>query len=164
MEHLLIEAGAIAADDPRPAARKAFTAAPYTALIAEIPTLIGSMTLRRAMGAHQNSFEAVVADGVWRHAPQACRRPGGCGTASIWWSRFMRARPAARMGRSGGRTLQRARARSGLGLNEILRAIRDGRLQVWRKAGSDGWRSFRVRKAQIDRMARPRDRMAHLLP
>ncbi len=64
MEQLLIEAGAIAADDPRPAARKTFAAAPYAELLAEIPTLIGSLTLRRAMGAHQNSFEALVADGV----------------------------------------------------------------------------------------------------
>ncbi len=69
MEQLLIEAGALAADDSRPTARKTFAAAPRAGLLAEIPTLIGSTTLRRAMGAHQNSFDALVADGVL--APRA---------------------------------------------------------------------------------------------
>ena len=69
MEQLLIEAGAIAADDPRPAARKTFAAAPHARLLAEIPALIGSTTLCLAMGAYQNSFDALVAEGVL--APRA---------------------------------------------------------------------------------------------
>ena len=69
MEEFPIRAGAIAAGDPRPAARRTFPAAPHAALIAEIPTLIGALGLRRAMGAKQNEFEALVADGVL--APRA---------------------------------------------------------------------------------------------
>ena len=156
MEQLLIEAGAIAADDPRPAARKTFAAAPHAGLLAEIPTLIGSTTLRLAMGAYQNSFDALVADGVL--APRA---PG---VQAAWRLRDgldLVAEVQARgtrlaAGAAGWESLQRARARSGLGLDGILGAIRDGRLQVGQQAGSDGWRSFRVRKAEIDRMARPR--------
>jgi hypothetical protein len=156
MEQLLIAAGAIAANDPRPAARKTFAAAPHAELLAEIPTLIGSTTLRQAMGAHQNSFEALVADGVL--APRA---PG---VQAAWRLRDgldlvaeVQAR-AARLaaGAAGWESLQGARARSGLGLDEILGAIRDGRLQVGQQAGHDGWRSFRVRRAEINRMARPR--------
>jgi hypothetical protein len=155
MEQLLIEAGAISADDPRPAARKTFAAVPHAELLAEIPTLIGSTTLRQAMGAHQNSFEALVADGVL--APRA---PG---VQAAWRLRDgldlvaeVQARATRLAGTNGWESLQGARARSGLGLDEILGAIRDGRLQVGQQAGSEGWRSFRVRKAEIDRMARPR--------
>jgi hypothetical protein len=156
MEQLLIEAGAIAADDPRPAARKTFAAAPHAALLAEIPTLIGSVTLRRAMGAYQNEFEALVADGVLvPRAPgvrAAWRLRDGLDLVAEVQARATRLAAGA----TGWESLQRARARSGLGLDEILAAIRDGRLQVGQQAGSDGWRSFRVRKAEIDRMARPR--------
>jgi hypothetical protein len=156
MEQMLIEAGAVNADDRRPAARKTFAAEPHAALIAEIPTLIGSTTLRKAMGANQNEFEALVADGVL--APRAH------GVQAAWRLRDgldlvaeVQAR-ATRLvaGATGWESTQVARARSGLGLEEILGAIRDGRLQVGQQAGSDGWRSFRVRKAEIDRMARPR--------
>jgi hypothetical protein len=156
MEQLLIEAGAIAADDPRPAARKTFAATPHAGLLADIPTLIGSTTLRRAIGAYQNSFGALVADGVL--APRA---PG---VQAAWRLQDgldlvvgVQAR-ATRLtaGVTGWESLQGARARSGLGLDEILGAIRDGRLQVGQKAGSDGWRSFLVRKAEIDGLARPR--------
>ncbi len=123
MEQLLIEAGAIAADDPRPAARRTFAAAPHAGLLAEIPTLIGSTTLRLAMGAYQNSFDALVSDGVL--APRA---PG---VQAAWRLRDgldlvaeVQAR-ATRLaaGATGWESLQRARARSGLGLDEILGAI-----------------------------------------
>jgi hypothetical protein len=59
-------------------------------------------------------------------------------------------------GATGWESLQAARARSGLKLDEILGAIRDGSPQVGQQAASDGWRSFRVRKVEIDRMALPR--------
>jgi hypothetical protein len=64
--------------------------------------------------------------------------------------------PRLAAGATGWESLQGARARSGLGLDEILGAIRGGGLQVGQQAGSDGWRSFRVRNAEINRMARPR--------
>ena len=156
MEQLLIEAGAIAADDPRPAARKTFAAAPNAGLLVEIHTLIVSTTLRQAMGAYQHSFDALVADSVL--APRAQ------GVQAAWRLRNgldlvaevqAHATPLA-AGATGWESLQGARARSALRLDEILGAIREGRLQVGQQAGSDGWRSFRVRKAEIDRMARPR--------
>jgi hypothetical protein len=156
MEQLLIKAGAIAAGDPRPAARKTFAAAPHAALLAEIPTLIGPMTLRRAMGAYQSSFEALVADGVLApRAPgvqAAWRLQDGLDLVAEVQARATRLAAGAR----GWESLQWARARSGLGLDEILGSIRKGRLQVGQQAGSDGWRSFRVQKAEIDRMTRPR--------
>ena len=156
MEQFLIEAGAIAADDPRPAARKTFAAAPHAALLAEIPTLIGSTTLCQAMGAYKNSLDALVADGVL--APLAAgvrwawRLQDGLDLVAEVQARATRLAADA----TGWESLQHARARTGLGLDEILAAIRDGRLQVGQRAGSDGWRSFRVRKAEVDRMARPR--------
>jgi hypothetical protein len=145
MEQLLIEAGAIAADDPRPAARKTFVAAPHAELLAEIPTLIGSTTLRQAMGAYQNSFDALVADGVL--APRA---PGVQAAWRLQDGLDLVAEVQVRAtqlaaGATGWESLQGARARSGLGLDEILGAIRNGRLQVGQQAGHDGWRSFRVR-------------------
>jgi hypothetical protein len=158
MEQLPIAAGAIAADDPRPAARKTFAAAPHAELLAEIPTLIGSTTLRQAIGAHQNSFDALVADGVL--APRA---PGVQAAWRLQDGLDLVAEVQARAtriaaGATGWESLQGARARSGLVLDEILGAIRDRRLQVGQQAGSKGWRSLRVRKAEIDRMTGRPDR------
>ena len=156
MEEFLIRAGAIAAGDPRPAARRTFPAAPHAALIAEIPTLIGALTLRRAMGANQNEFEALVADGVL--VPRAPGVRAGWrlrdGLDLVEEVQAGAVRLAA--GTTGWESLQRARARTGLGLGEIVAAIRAGRLQVGQQAGAEGWRSFRVSKGEIDRMARPR--------
>jgi len=115
MEEFLIRAGAIAAEDPRPAARRTFPAAPHAALIAEIPTLIGALTLRRAMGANQNEFEALVADGVL--APRAPGVRAGWrlrdGLDLVEEVQAGAVRLAA--GTTGWESLQRARARTGPG-------------------------------------------------
>jgi hypothetical protein len=103
MEQLLIAAGAIAANDPRPAARKTFAAAPHAELLAEIPTLIGSRRCARPWGLTRTRSRPWSPTAFWHRAPRACRRLGGCGTASIWWPRCRRGRHASRRGRRGGR-------------------------------------------------------------
>lgn len=156
MEQLLIAAGAIAADDPRPMARKTFNAAPYAGLLAEVPTLIGSTTLRKAMGAYQNSFDALVADGLLVPRAQGVQAAWRLRDGLDLVAEIQAYATGLEVGATGWESLQRARARSGLGLDDILGGIREGRLHVGQQYGTDGWQSFRVRKAEVDRMARPR--------
>ena len=64
VEHHLIDAGAIQKSDERPKSRKIFDAEVYADLLVEIPTLVGSVTLRRAMGATKREFEGLVNEGI----------------------------------------------------------------------------------------------------
>jgi len=68
LEQLLINAGAIASDDVRPISRKTFDAEIYakllTDLAAEIPTLVGPIELRTAMGATRQQLTSLAKDGV----------------------------------------------------------------------------------------------------
>lgn len=64
LEHFLSEAGAIRSDDPRPFGRRLFEARTYAELLAEIPTLVGPIAMRTAMGATRGELSALSEAGV----------------------------------------------------------------------------------------------------
>lgn len=57
IEYFLIEVGAIPRQDDRPRSRRVFDAQAHAELLAEIPTLVGSLTMRKAMGATKRELE-----------------------------------------------------------------------------------------------------------
>jgi hypothetical protein len=66
LEQFLVYAGAISADDKRPAARKTFDAKAYQEFIAEIPTLVGSLEMQQRIGATQHQLASLAEDKVLR--------------------------------------------------------------------------------------------------
>lgn len=120
-EQVRIRDGAMAAGDPRPAARKTRPAAPHAGLLRRNPGLVGSPTLRRVMGASEAALVALAEDGVLRpraaldvRAPRhpedgralvarACRvAPGDPGRARIQQAKARAsARSSVRAGRLG---------------------------------------------------------------
>jgi len=60
LEQFLVYAGAISADDERPAARKTFDAKANIELLAEIPTLVGSLEMQNRIGATQRQLASLV--------------------------------------------------------------------------------------------------------
>ncbi|KMK67167.1 hypothetical protein IMCC21224_112031 [Puniceibacterium sp. IMCC21224] len=59
IEHFLIEVGAIPKLDDRPRSRRMFDAKAHAELLAEIPTLVGPIAMRRAMGATRHELMAL---------------------------------------------------------------------------------------------------------
>ena len=62
--HFLIEAGALPEQDVRPPSRRVFDARAHSALLAEIPTLVGPIAMREAMGATRQELVALEEEGI----------------------------------------------------------------------------------------------------
>jgi hypothetical protein len=59
IEQFLVEAGALPEQDDRPPNRRVFDAQANAALLAEIPTLVGPIAMREAMGATRQELVAL---------------------------------------------------------------------------------------------------------
>lgn len=64
LEHFLVEVGALSVDDPRPTKRRLFDARKYAGLLAEIPTLVGPIAMRNAIGATLPELNALEESGL----------------------------------------------------------------------------------------------------
>jgi hypothetical protein len=64
IEHFLVEAGALPEQDERPPNRQVFDAQKHAGLLAEIPTLVGPIAMREAMGATLKELIALEKEGV----------------------------------------------------------------------------------------------------
>ncbi len=62
--HFLIEAGAMPEQDVRPPNRRVFDARAHSGLLAEIPTLVGPIAMRKAMGATRQELVVLEEEGI----------------------------------------------------------------------------------------------------
>lgn len=156
IEQFLVEAGAIDIGDPRPAARKTFPAAPYADLLRTVPELIGSPTMRSAVGASEAAFTALTEDGILRPRTvldvKARWHPDD-GHALL---EELDALASVVDGEDPAwEQIQRAKVRSGLRVGAIIGGVRRGSLQLARSCSGKGYDSFLVRRDEIDRIAPP---------
>lgn len=157
LEQFLVEAGALAPDDPRPNSRRTFDAQRYGALLDEIPTLVGSLTMRRAMGATKREFSALEREGV------LSPRTRVAGIKAAWRIADGRALveelqekaiPVA-AGDLVCETILRAARRREVGIRTIIASIRSGEIRVGKQFGMDGFNGLCVWRADVDRLAKP---------
>lgn len=64
LEHFLVEVGALSVDDPRPTKRRLFDPHKYAGLLAEIPSLVGPIAMRNAIGATLPELKALEESGL----------------------------------------------------------------------------------------------------
>ncbi|MGY6410378.1 MAG: hypothetical protein ACXIUV_05050, partial [Alkalilacustris sp.] len=154
MEQFLVEAGAVTADDPRPAARKTFAAAPHADLLRMIPELVGSMTMRRAMGASVAAFAALAEDGVIRpRTALDIKAPWHPDDGRVLVAELGALASPVVDDDPAWEQIQRAKVRTGLGVGAIIGAARAGRLQLGRSPDREGYDGILVRRNEVDRMA-----------
>lgn len=155
VEHHLIDAGAILESDERPRSRKTFEAKPYAHLLAEIPNLVGSLTLRRAMGATRHEFETLVKEGVLVARPRMAkiRHPWNLadGVALVDELRDKAGSVVANTG--DWETLLLARHRTSVSLAILIASIRDDRLKAAQIEGVSGFHGIVVSKFDVDSLA-----------
>ncbi|WP_439561558.1 TniQ family protein [Roseinatronobacter sp.] len=158
LEHFLTEAGAIRPNDPRPLGRRLFDAQAHAGLLAEIPTLVGPIAMRKAMGATKMELIALTEEGLLfpRTQVEKVKKPwrilDGMALVNELSARSV---PVSGDDRNW-TTLLLARKQTGVSLVELVEAVRNARLKVGRRVGVVGFHGIVVRLAEVDRMATPR--------
>jgi len=152
LEQFLVHAGAIAADDTRPAARKTFDAKAHTELLTEIPTLVGSLEMQKRIGATKRQLSSLAENSVllpridiatikapWRVADGIALIHELHGLASSiqrkdeCWE-----------------TIQMSKRRSDLSVGTLIAAIRSRELQLGHREDLSGYAGFSVLKSEVD--------------
>ena len=157
--HFLVEAGALPEQDDRPRARRTFDARSFAGLLAEIPTLVGPIAMRQAMGATRQELVALEEEGVLAPRTSVAKvknpwRPSD-GVALVDELRALAGPVAA--DDDGWETLLRARSRTRCRLADLILAVREGRLPVGRREGVPGFHGIVVPKDAVSRFVRAAD-------
>jgi hypothetical protein len=155
LSRILIRAGAISICDERPNARLTFDAPKYAPLLAEIPTLIGSTTMRKAMGATASQFHSLVEDGILVPAidipniQSPWRRADGTALVASLTAHAVAIAPYD----PAWINIQQAKLHSGLSVGEIVNAIRHTHLSVGQYVGQSGYSAICVSATEVDQRA-----------
>lgn len=157
LEHFLVEAGAIAADDQRPPSRRLFDAKAYADLLEEIPTLVGPIAMRRAMGATRMELTALAEEGLLipRTGVEKVKNPWRISDGVAFVEELSVGVRYVAEDDKEWETLLLACRRSGVPLSELVRAIRDQRLIVGQRSGVNGFHGIVVPKSEVDVIAAP---------
>jgi hypothetical protein len=151
VRQFLIEAGAVAQDDPRPDARLVFDAEQHKALLAEIPTLVGPIAMQDALGATKMELIALEEEGLL--APRT-RIPS---VKNVWrisdghglLTKLLARAVTITADDADWETLLLTRKRTGIGLAKMMDAIDDGSLDVGTRQGVAGFHGIAVRLEQL---------------
>lgn len=152
MDLLLVEAGAIAANDERTRNKKTFPANVYAALIAEIPSRVSEKDMRLAMGATRNEFDALAKEGILKPRTQLkeVRLPWLIQDGlDLVATLSAKATSAVAVGDPNWETMQQACAARRIALRELHGAIASGAVQIGLTEGVAGYNSLRVLKSSV---------------
>ena len=157
LEHFLIDVGAFRADDPRPNSRRLFDAQAYAGLLAEIPTLVGPIAMRTAMGATKKELTALAESGVLnpRIRVETIKNPWRVADGLDLVAELSAGAVTIEKQDKEWETLLLARRRSGAPLQELVQAIRVRRLTVGQLDGVPGFHGIVVQKSEVDVIAAP---------
>jgi hypothetical protein len=157
LEQFLIESGALSADDGRPQSRRLFDAKTCAELLAEIPTLVGPIAMRTAMGATQLELTGLAEEGLLiprtrvKKVKNPWRIPDGIALVTELSANAI---PVAEQDNSW-ETLLFARKRKGVALADLIGRIRSKRLLCGQRVGVVGFHAIVVPKSEVDFMAAP---------
>jgi hypothetical protein len=131
LEHFLIDVGALRVDDPRPNSRRLFDAQEYAGLLAEIPTLVGPIAMRTAMGATKKELIALAESGVLnpRIRVETVKNPWRVSDGLDLVVELSAGAVTVEKNDKDWETLLLARRRSGAPLQDLVQAIRVRRLK-----------------------------------
>lgn len=151
---LLVEAGAVAADDPRPDSRTTFNAAAYAPLLAQLASLVPEGEMRAAIGATEAELKSLEEDGVLvprtRLAKARLRWLVEDGVALI---EELAAHAVVEHDDSiKWETIQMAKTRSGVSVGRIISGIREKRIRVRMRPSNHSYHGFLVSRAEFDKL------------
>lgn len=157
LEHFLIDVGALRADDPRPNSRRLFDAQAYAGLLAEIPTLVGPIAMRMAMGATKKELIALAESGVLnpRIRVETVKNPWRVSDGLDLVAELSAGAVTVEKNDKDWETLLLARRRSRAPLQDLVQAIRVRRLTVGRQDGVPGFHGIVVPKSEVDVVVPP---------
>lgn len=154
LKDFLTEAGAFAPDDARADAHKIFDAKTYQPLLDEIPTLLGPIAMRAAMGATRAELKSLEAGGILtpRTKIPTIKSPWRVADGLALVEELERRAVPVATDAPGWETIQLAHKRLGVGVGQIIAAIRAGGLVVGKRAGVFGYHGIVVQAAQTDHL------------
>ncbi|MEP2683830.1 MAG: TniQ family protein [Sulfitobacter sp.] len=164
LEHFLIEAGAFREDDKRPQGRKLFDAKKYDPLLTEIPTLVGPIAMRTAMGATRQELEALEEEELLIPRTKVAKvKNPWCISDGIAFVAELTACSSIPVdeGDKGWETLLFARRRREVSLVDLINGIRDQTLKAGQRAGVKGFHGVVVQISEVNSFAGPRPK-AHV--
>jgi hypothetical protein len=155
LEQFLAHAGALKGNDKRPLARRTFDAESYAELLAEIPTLVGPIEMRKAMGATMSQLKSLEADGLL--VPQidisTIKSPWRIADGLDLVKELDALACSVSSSDDRWETLQMAKKRTGMKVGATIAAARNGKLKLGRYSDVAGYAGFCVLKSQIDEIA-----------
>jgi hypothetical protein len=151
VEQFLVEAGALPKQDKRPPSRRVFDAQTYAGLLAEIPTLVGPIAMREAMGATRQELVALEEEGILnpRTRVPKVKNPWRVSDGIALVAELTARGPPVPEGQEW-ETFLRARKRTGVSLADMIAAVREDRLPVGLRAGVSGFHGIVVPKRKVD--------------
>ncbi len=149
IEQFLVEVGALPERDGRPPNRRLFDARANAALLAELPTLVGPIAMREAMGATRQELVALEEEEILvpRTRVPKVKNPWRASDGTALVTELQAHGVPVSEEDAGWESLLRARKRSGVRLADMIAAIREGRSD--RAAG---------RRLRVPRNCRPKAR------
>lgn len=154
LEHFLVEVGALSVDDPRPTKRRLFDARKYAGLLAEIPTLVGPIAMRNAIGATLPELKALEESGLLipRTRVAKVKNPWRISDGLAFLAELQTGAQKVLETDDDWETLLLARRRRYIDLGTLVQSIRDGMLVHGQRQGIDGFHGIVVRKRDVDVM------------
>jgi len=155
LEHFLIEAGAITENDPRPESRKLFDAESHADLLAEVPTLVGPIAMRQAIGATKMELIALEEADVLRPRTRVkkVKNPWRISDGVLLVNELSSGAIPVQADDTRWETLLRACRRREIGLGDLIARIRDKSMTVGQRTGEAGFHGIVVPRSEVDAIA-----------
>jgi hypothetical protein len=156
IEQFLVEVGALPERDGRPPNRRLFDARANAALLAELPTLVGPIAMREAMGATRQELVALEEEEILvpRTRVPKVKNPWRASDGTALVTELQAHGVPVSEEDAGWGSLLRARKRSGVRLADMIAAIREGRIPTGQREGVSGFHGIVVRKRDVDGLQR----------
>ena len=152
IEHFLIEVGAIAEHDERTQSRRIFDAQAHASLLTEIPTLVGPIAMREAMGATKRELVALEEEGILipRTRITKVKNPWRISDGTALIAELQTDAVPVSKNDEGWETLLLSRRRTRGTLAALIEGIRRQQLPVGQLAGIFGFHGVVVSKKDVD--------------
>ena len=151
LDDFLTEAGAFAPSDARADARKTFDAKTWQHILDEIPTLVGPIALRRAIGATLAELNGLKADGVLvpRTNVPTIKSPWRIADGQALLEELEAYAQPVAAEEPGWETIQLVHKRLDLPVGEIIAAIRTGALRLGQRPDVFGYHGLVVEIIEV---------------
>jgi hypothetical protein len=161
LDQFLVEAGAIGPDDDRVPNRKLFDAQKHADLLAEIPSLVGPIAMRKAMGATRQELIALTDAGVLvpRTRIETVKKPWRVSDGLGLVAELSTGAASVDGNDATWETLLQACKRRKTGIAHLIDAIRENRLSVGRRRDVQGFHGIVVLKSEVDLIIPPEARV-----